>query len=102
MAVTAGVPGRGYWVMGGIVAGILGASVVAAFTGGLSGLFNGNGQELLNAGILGFAVLMLAWHNVWMARQGRELAAEMRAAGEAGASGSKSLFALAVVVTIAV
>jgi high-affinity iron transporter len=45
---------------------------------------------------------MLGWHNVWMSRHGRELAAEMRAAGEAVASGSKSLGALAVVVAIAV
>lgn len=102
MAVTAGVPGRGYWVAGGIAAGVLGAAVVAVFTGGLSELFNGSGQELFNAGILGFAVLMLGWHNVWMSRHGRELAAEMRAAGEAVAAGSKSLLALAVVVAIAV
>ena len=102
MAVTAGVPGRGYWVTGGISAGVLGAGLVAMFTGGLSGLFNGSGQELFNAGILGFAVIMLAWHNVWMSRHARELAAEMRAAGEAVAAGSKSLFALAVVVTVAV
>jgi high-affinity iron transporter len=72
------------------------------FTGGLSQLFSGNGQELFNAGILSFAVVMLGWHNVWMARHGRELAAEMRAAGEAVVTGSKSLFALAVVVTVAV
>jgi len=37
-----------------------------------------------------------------MARHGRELAAEMRAAGEAVAAGAKSLAALALVVTIAV
>jgi high-affinity iron transporter len=76
--------------------------VVALFTTGLSELFNGSGQELFNAAILGFAVLMLGWHNVWMSRHGRELAAEMRAAGEAVVSGSKSLLALALVVTIAV
>jgi high-affinity iron transporter len=46
--------------------------------------------------------LMLGWHNVWMARHGRELAAEMRAAGQAVVEGSKSLAALAVVVAIAV
>jgi len=102
MAVTAGVAGRGLWVAGGVVAGVLGACVVALFTSGLSQLFSGNGQELFNAGILGFAVLMLGWHNVWMARHGRELAAEMRAAGEAVVAGSKSLAALALVVTIAV
>ena len=102
MAVTSGVAGRGRWIAGGVAAGVLGACVVALFTGGLSQLFGGSGQELFNASILGFAVLMLGWHNVWMARHGRELAAEMRAAGEAVAAGSKSLAALAVVVTIAV
>jgi high-affinity iron transporter len=102
MAVTSGVAGRGRWIAGGVVAGVLGACVVALFTSGLSQLFGGSGQELFNACILGFAVLMLGWHNVWMSRHGRELAAEMRAAGEAVASGSKSLAALAAVVTIAV
>ena len=87
---------------GGIAAGVFGACLVAVFTGGLSELFGGNGQELFNACILGFAVLMLGWHNVWMARHGRELAAEMRAAGAAVAAGSKSLAALAVVVAVAV
>ncbi len=102
MAVTSGVAGRGRWVAGGVTAGVLGACVVALFTGELSELFSGSGQELFNAVILSFAVLMLGWHNVWMARHGRELAAEMRAAGEAVVAGSKSLFALAVVVTVAV
>jgi len=102
MAVTASVPGRGLWVAGGVAAGVLGACIVALFTGGLSELFGGSGQELFNAGILGFAVLMLGWHNIWMARHGREIASEMRAAGEAVATGAKSLAALAVVVMIAV
>ena len=102
MAVTSGVAARGRWVAGGIAAGVFGACLVAVFTGGLSELFGGSGQELFNACILGFAVLMLGWHNVWMARHGRELAAEMREAGAAVAAGSKSLAALALVVAIAV
>jgi high-affinity iron transporter len=102
MAVTAGVAGRALWIAGGVIAGVSGACVVALFTGGLSELFGGSGQEVFNAGILGFAVLMLTWHNVWMARHGRELVAELRAAGEAVVAGSKSLLALAIVVAIAV
>jgi high-affinity iron transporter len=102
MAVTAGVPRRGIWIAGGVAAGVLGACVVALFTGALSDLFGGSGQEVFNAGILGFAVLMLTWHNVWMSRHGRELAAELHAAGEAVVAGSKSLAALAIVVAIAV
>jgi high-affinity iron transporter len=102
MAVTSGVAGRARWVAAGVAAGVLGACLVALFASGLSQLFGGSGQELFNAGILGFAVLMLGWHNVWMSRHGRELAADMRAAGEAVVAGSKSLAALSLVVTIAV
>jgi high-affinity iron transporter len=102
MAVTAGVAARTLWIAGGVIAGVLGACVVALFTSGLSELFGGSGQEVFNAGILSFAVLMLTWHNVWMARHGRELVAELRAAGEAVVAGSKSLLALAIVVAIAV
>src|SRR5690348_18106219 len=72
MAVTAGVSGRALWISGGVGAGVLGACVVALFTGGLSQLFGGAGQEVFNAGILAFAVVMLTWHNVWMSRHGRE------------------------------
>jgi high-affinity iron transporter len=102
MAVTRSVAGRGWWIAGGVGGGIAGACIAAAFAGALSSAFHGMGQELFNAGILSIAVVMLTWHNVWMARHGRELADEMRAAGEAVRSGAKSLAALAVVVGVAV
>src|SRR5437667_5496951 len=60
------------------------------------------GQELFDAAILAIAVIMLTWHNVWMARHGREMAGEMRAVGQAVADGTKPLLALAVVVGVAV
>jgi high-affinity iron transporter len=62
----------------------------------------GAGQELFNVSILLIAVLMLSWHNVWMARHGREMAAHMKAVGEAVAAGKRSLAALSIVVGIAV
>lgn len=102
MAVTRAVPRHGLWVGGGVAAGVLGACVVAMFAGVLSDAFAGAGQELFNASVLLIAVVMLTWHNVWMSRHGRELAAEMRAAGEAVVSGRSSLTALAIVVAIAV
>ena len=102
LAVTGAVPHRNRWIGGGVLAGALAACVVAAFTGALSQLFAGMGQELFNAAILGIAVIMLTWHNVWMAHHGREIAGEMRAVGQAVADGSKSLLALAVVVGVAV
>jgi len=96
------VPGRAAWIAGGVAAGVFGACLVALFTSSLSELFNGSGQEIFNASILGLAVVMLTWHNVWMSRHGRELVAELRAAGEAVVAGSKSLLALAIVVAVAV
>src|SRR3954464_440265 len=102
LAVTGAVPHRNRWIGGGVLAGALAACVVAAFTGALSQLFAGMGQELFNAAILGTAVVMLTWHNVWMAHHGRELAGERRAVGQAVAEGTKPLLALAVVVGVAV
>ena len=45
---------------------------------------------------------MLAWHNIWMASHGRELAAEARKLGQEVRGGARSLFALAIVVAVAV
>jgi high-affinity iron transporter len=101
-AVTAGIARRGLWIGGGAAAGIIGACIVALFAASLSAAFEGFGQELFNAAILLVAVVMLTWHNVWMARHGRELAAEMRAAGQAVKAGAKSLAGLAIVVAVAV
>jgi len=102
LAVTGSVRHRNRWIGGGVLAGVAAACVVAAFAGALSQLFAGMGQELFNAAILSVAVIMLTWHNIWMARHGREMAGEMRAIGQAVAAGTKSLLALAVVVGVAV
>jgi high-affinity iron transporter len=102
LAVTSGVPRRGRWVVAGIAAGVAGAMLVAAFADVLSNALAGIGQEIFNASILALAVVMLAWHNIWMARHGRELAAQMKEVGRAVAAGSRSLLALAVVVGVAV
>jgi high-affinity iron transporter len=102
LAVTQSIPHRLRYISGGIVAGVCGAGLVAMFTGLIAAALAGIGQEVFNASILSLAVVMLTWHNVWMARHGRELVAELRAAGEAVVAGSKSLLALAIVVAIAV
>ncbi len=102
MAATRGVAGRGRWVSIGIGSGLLGAAVVAIFAGAISQAFEGVGQELFNATVLGIAVIMLMWHNAWMARHSREIAAEMRNIGTAVSEGAKPLTALAIVVGLAV
>ncbi|MGJ4914026.1 FTR1 family iron permease [Bradyrhizobium sp. HKCCYLRH2060] len=102
LAVTSAVPHRLRWIGAGLFAGLVGACIVAAFAGTLTQLFEGMGQELFNAGILSAAVIMLTWHNVWMARHGREMSNELRTMGQAVAEGAKPLVALATVIAIAV
>lgn len=102
MAATEGVARRGTYISAGIVAGVLGASLLAVFAGGLSQAFAGNGQEIFTASVLLVAVVMLGWHNLWMASHGREIARQMQAVGRAVGTGEASLLTMAVVVAIAV
>ena len=102
LAATRTLPSRGLYVAAGILAGLLGAALVAAFAGALSNALAGAGQELFNAAILGIAVIMLGWHNIWMARHGRQIGEDMRRLGRDVLIGSRSLTALAIVVAVAV
>ena len=102
LAVTRGLENARLWIAGGVLAGVVGSCVVAGFTGILASAFAGAGQELFNAIILGIAVVMLAWHNIWMARHGRQMAASLKATGSAVSIGTKAPIALFVVVGIAV
>jgi high-affinity iron transporter len=102
LAATRGVPRRARFVTLGAGGGVLGACLVAAFAGELAALFEGNGQELFNASILLIAVAMLTWHNVWMASHGRQMARELKTAGQEVLAGKRTLAALAIVVGVAV
>lgn len=102
LAATQGVPFRSRWIAAGIAGGVSGACLVAGFAGEIANLFSGSGQELFNASILLLAVLMLTWHNVWMARHGREIAKHMKSVGAAVSAGEQPLTALAIVVGVAV
>ncbi len=102
LAVTRGLRGSRLLVGLGVIAGVLGASLVAVFAGAIGNALAGVGQEVFNASILLLAVAMLTWHNVWMATHGRELAAEVKQVGAEVRAGSRSIAALGVVVAVAV
>jgi high-affinity iron transporter len=101
-AATRSIPNRGRWVAGGIVAGLAGAFAVAALTGRIGALFDGVGQELFNAMVLGIAVIMLGWHNVWMSAHAAELSAGARRVGHEVSEGRRELSAILVVIALAV
>ncbi len=101
-AATRGVPRRGGFVLGGILAGVLGALLVALGANTIANLAGGSGQDVFNAGVLLLAVVMIGWHVVWMSSHGRHLAQEMQSVGGAVKAGSRSLTLLFTVVGLAV
>jgi high-affinity iron transporter len=102
LAASRGVAGRGLWVSVGVGVGLLGAGLIAGFAGSIAAAAEGYGQELFGATILLVAVVMLGWHNVWMGSHGRDLAREMGEVGTSVRAGDRPLYALAVVVCVAV
>ncbi|HEY3325572.1 MAG TPA: FTR1 family protein [Novimethylophilus sp.] len=101
-AATHDVPGRKRWLAAGLLAGLVGSAVVAASTDAIGAFASGIGQELFNAIVLGIAVSMLAWHNIWMSSHGAELAANARHVGREIREGRSECSILLIVVGLAV
>ena len=101
-AATRTIPGRSRWLAAGIAAGLGGAALVALGTDRIAELASGMGQEYFNAAILGIAVVMLGWHNLWMSSHGAALAADARGVGNAIRDGRRECSVLLVVVGLAV
>ena len=102
MAASRGVTGRGRWISGGCLAGLIGACIVAVFANAISSALEGMGQEIFNASVLFAAVVMLGWHNVWMGSHGRELARHASELGRSVNKGGRPIYALAFVCCLAV
>ena len=101
-AATRGIAGRARFIAGGLIVGLVGAALVAFGADRMSQLAEGMGQELFNALILGIAVLMLAWHNIWMSAHGQALARSAKQVGNDIRAGAKALSVVLVVIAVAV
>jgi high-affinity iron transporter len=101
-AATHNVPGSRRWLLAGVLAGLVGSGLVAAFTDVIGSFASGMGQELFNASVLGIAVLMLGWHNIWMVTHGAALAASARSVGSDIRNGRSECSALLLIAGLAV
>lgn len=101
-AATRGLSGRNLWLAIGIGVGLAGSLIVAGLAETIAELAEGTGQELFNAAVLGIAVLMLGWHNIWMASHGREMAADAKSLGQSVRSGERAMSALSILIAVAV
>jgi len=101
-AATRTISGSRHWLAAGVIVGLIGSALVAASTDAIGALANGIGQELFNAIVLGIAVLMLAWHNIWMSSHGKALALSASAMGKEIREGRSECSALFIIVGLAV
>lgn len=102
LAATRGVGGRLPWIMTGIVGGVLGAILLALVADSITPLADGMGQELLNATILFFAVIMLTWHLLWMRKHAAQITRKVKNVGQAVNSGDKEPVILALIIGLAI
>ena len=100
-AATRGIPGSRRWMIAGVLAGLAGSAVLARFADVIGSLASGIGQEIFNAIVLALAVLMLAWHNIWMASHGAVLASGARAVGSDVRDGRRACSVLFLIVGLA-
>lgn len=101
-ASTRGLAQRDKWLAIGITAGVAGSLVVAWLTESIAEMAGGSGQELFKAGVLGLAVLMIGWHNIWMASHGKEMASKAKSVGTEIRDGTQELSAIAIAIALTV
>ncbi len=101
-AATRGLSLRGRWLAAGMAAGLAGSVGVALAAGGIADSLGGVGQEVFNASVLGLAVLMLGWHNIWMSSHGAKMGREAKSVAVSARCGQGELSAVALVVALTV
>jgi len=101
-AATRMIAHRDRWIALGIALGCAGALALASVADILGRWANGMGHELFNAAALAVAVAMLAWHNIWMSRHGRQYADQARALGASASKGELAMSAVAIAIALTV
>lgn len=101
-ASTRGLAHRDKWLAIGITAGVAGSLIVAWLTESIAQMAGGSGQELFKAGVLGLAVLLIGWHNIWMASHGREMSSKAENVGVEIRDGAQELNAIAIAIALTV
>ncbi len=86
----------------GIVSGGLGSFLMASLMNQLSAWADGIGQELVTACILSVALLMLAWHAIWVSTHAKQMVQDAKRIGQLALAQQGSLWAVTLAVALAV
>jgi high-affinity iron transporter len=101
-AATRSVSQRTRWLALGTALGVLGSLLLAAAMEQISSWANGVGQDMVNVFILGVALMMLAWHTIWVSAHAREMTEDARRLGHDATQGQGALWAVALAVAMTV
>jgi len=102
VAATQGIPRRSLYIISGILAGLVGAIVIAVFAAPIATFANGMGQEIFNASVLMLAVVMLTWHLVWMRKHSMQISSQINNMSQQLSQGNKSLYIISIIVGLAI
>jgi high-affinity iron transporter len=101
LAVTRTMPNRKKAIAIGFGAGIVGSALIAVFTGQISTMAEGLGQEYFNAGILLTAAGFIAWTVLWMKKHARHIKKHFQDVERAIESGKAPYIALSGIIGLA-
>jgi high-affinity iron transporter len=101
-ASTRGLLHRTRWLSLGIVVGVLGSLLMASAMGQISAWADGIGQDIVTAIILSVALVMLAWHCIYVSAHSHEMVQDAKRLGTSTVQGNKTLWALAIAVALSV
>ena len=96
------VPGHRRWLALGVLAGVLAALGLASAMDIVARWADGMGQDAVNATVLSLALVLLAWHCVWVSAHARSMSQDARAMARQVAQGQVTLWALTLVVAATV
>ncbi len=102
LAATKHIPNRMKAIYLGFGAGLLGSAIVATFTGVISDMAEGLGQEFFNAGILFTAAGFIGWTLLWMKKHAKDMKRHFAEIGQSVAIGRTPMVTLSAVIALAI
>ncbi len=102
LAATKTMPHRMQAILIGFTGGIAGAGLLALFTGQISEMAEGVGQEYFNAGILFTAAAFIGWTVLWMKKHARHMKKHFQDVGQAVSQGKTPYLALSAIIALAI
>lgn len=101
-ASTKGLYKRTRWLTLGVTIGVIGSLIMASAMEKITTWAEGFGTDLVTASILTLALVMLAWHCIWVSSHAKDMVKDAKQLGNNVSSGSGTLWALSVAVGLSV